>query len=189
MPEPAHRPSRGRQALVLAVTTGLILAGIWLVKGGQGEGGVSAVELTGDVAAAAPAIGEAAPDFAATDVAGTPVRLSDLRGQKVWLVFGATWCSNCRAETADIEAVHEAAGDVAVVAIYVGESSDTVTAYADRLALTYAQVADPSTDLGSLYRVLGLPTHYFIAPDGTVADIAIGGLSQQAATDRLARLS
>ncbi|MDR1799020.1 MAG: TlpA family protein disulfide reductase [Bifidobacteriaceae bacterium] len=189
MPKPANVPSRGRQALVLVATTGLILAGIWLIKGGQDETGVSSVELTGDVAAAAPAVGEPAPDFAATAVDGAAVRLSDLRGQPVWLVFGATWCSNCRAETEDIEAVYEQSDEVAVVAIYVGEPATTVTAYAERLGLTYSQVADPATDLGSLYRVLGLPTHYFIDAEGNVASIAIGGLSQQAATERLAALS
>ena len=32
-------------------------------------------------------VGEPAPDFTALDHTGTPVRLADLRGQRVWLWF------------------------------------------------------------------------------------------------------
>lgn len=182
------RDSRLGTVLVLAVTTVAILVGVWLVQGGwkDADGATSAVDLTGDVAAAAPAVGAVAPDFAATATDGAAIRLSALQGKPVWLVFGATWCSNCRAEAADIEAVHQAFGDqVTVVTVYVGEAAATVTDYAARLGLTSAQIADESTALGSLYRVLGIPTHYFIAADGTVAAIRVGGLSQQAATDEL----
>jgi peroxiredoxin len=43
--------------------------------------------MTTSTAATVPAVGDVAPDFALTDTHGTPVRLSELRGTPVVLVF------------------------------------------------------------------------------------------------------
>ncbi len=43
----------------------------------------------------------------------------------------------------DVQAAHEAAGDDGdVVAVYVGEASNVVQPYVDRLGLTFSQVPD-----------------------------------------------
>lgn len=44
------------------------------------------------------AIGNIAPDFELTTLEGKTVRLSDYRGQRVFVNFWATWCPPCRAE-------------------------------------------------------------------------------------------
>ncbi|MCL1897247.1 MAG: TlpA family protein disulfide reductase [Micrococcales bacterium] len=174
--------------VVLAVTTGLILGGLWFVRG-RGDDSFSQVTLTGDTSGAAPVVGQKAATFATTDMDGEAVDLADLLGQPVWLIFGATWCPTCRAESADIEAVHQTLGDKAqILAIYVDNDSETVRDYADRLGLTFRQVPDPNTSLGSLYRIMGVPMHFFIAPDGTIDQIKIGALSKQAALDTLTAL-
>jgi peroxiredoxin len=175
--------SRLGTVLVLALTTALILAGVWFV-GGFGSG-TSEVELTGTVGAA-PKAGEAAPAFRAVDVNGAEVSLAGLAGRPVWLVFGATWCSNCRAETADVQAVQEAlGGDVAIVAVYIGESQATVSDYAARLGLTYTQVADSATALGSAYSVMGVPAHFFLDSNGVISSITVGAITAQTATAKL----
>src|SRR4051812_31417530 len=53
-----------------------------------------------------PKIGEVAPDFETEDVYGNPVRLSQFRGQPVWLMFWGSWCPPCRAEFPDIQAAY-----------------------------------------------------------------------------------
>ena len=173
--------------VVLAVTTGLILGGLWLVKG-RGDG-LSQVTLPANAAQRPPAVGEAATTFSAVDTNGVEVDLAQLRGQPVWLVFGATWCSNCRAEAADIEAVQQKLGDqVAIVAIYIGEDGPTVQDYAQRVGLTFTQLPDPDKRLAAAYRVMGFPAHYFVDKNGQVAQVKVGAISQKTASDLLGQL-
>lgn len=174
--------------VVLVVTTGLILGGVWAVKGrgasgaGKDQQSTQAAKDSTAEGAAAPEIGQMAASFTATDINGDSVNLTDLRGQPVWLVFGATWCRDCRAETVDVEAVQQALGDkVAIVAIYVGDDQAAVEGYADRLGLSYTHIPDPDSQLGDEFRVLGVPTHHFIAADGTTSSIKLGPVTESAA--------
>ena len=93
-------------------------------------------------------MGQPAPDFTATTVDGKTVKLSDFRGQPVWLTFGASWCQPCRAENPDIQATAEkyAADGLVVLAVFISEdaaprSRTTPT----RVGLDYLKVADPAT--------------------------------------------
>lgn len=172
--------------LVLVVAAVVVLGGVWLVDVLRGGDGTSSVELAFD--AAPVEVGKPAPGFTATTVDGEQVSLEDLRGRPVWLLFGATWCSNCRAEAPDIQAMHEARDDVVVVAVYVGETRTTVSRYAEEAGLTYLQVADPDTRLGSTYRASALPRHVLVDADGIVRRIDVGGISESTANARVDEL-
>ncbi|MCL2489662.1 MAG: TlpA family protein disulfide reductase [Propionibacteriaceae bacterium] len=177
-----------RNIVVIVVTTVVILAGLWLVKGGWHAGGSATPSATASVVAgqAAPAVGQPAPDFTGTTVDGTSVTLSQLVGQPVWLMFGATWCADCRVEAPDVEAVAEAyAGRVQVVSVYVGESTSTVQPYAQRLGLTMPAVPDPDNTIGDAYDVIGIPAHYFIDSSGVIKNIHVGAITQPAAKAQL----
>jgi len=181
-----------RTILVLAITTVVILGGVWLVqspwKSATDDSDSSAVtEIEVDHSGvSAPVVGQPAADFTATTLAGDTVRLSDLRGQPVWLVFGATWCTNCRAEAPDVESVaRDFDGKATVVSVYVGETRTTVQGYVDRLGLTNPQIADTSEALSSTYAIMGIPAHFFIDSDGILQKISVGTLTPQAATDIL----
>ncbi|MCL2653467.1 MAG: TlpA family protein disulfide reductase [Propionibacteriaceae bacterium] len=177
-----------RNIVVIVVTTVVILAGLWLVKGGWHSSGSADPSATTSVAPgqAAPAVGQAAPDFTGTTVDGASLTLSKLAGQPVWLMFGATWCADCRVEGPDVEAVtEEYAGRVQVVSVYVGESSSTVQAYAQRLGLTMPAVPDSDNSIGDAYGVIGIPAHYFIDSSGVIKNIHVGAITQPAAKAQL----
>jgi peroxiredoxin len=141
-------------------------------------GGVTSVSLTGATTGEAPTVGQPAPDFAATTIDGRTVSLSDFKGQPVWLTFGASWCQPCRAENPDIQAAYDKhkAGGLQVVQVYMTEDAKTVNDYADRVGLTYTKVPDPSQRLANEYRILGIPTHYFIDAEGILRQMRIGSL-------------
>ncbi len=138
-----------------------------------------------------PSIGQQAPPLVARTVTGETVDLRALRGRPVWVTFGASWCPPCRAEAPDIEATAAAHGDdgLVVVAVYLGEDSDAVSGFTERLGLDYASVPDPDRLLGALYGVHGLPSHYFIAPDGTLASASLSSLSRDQMEAQVAALA
>jgi thiol-disulfide isomerase/thioredoxin len=105
----------------------------------------------------------------------------------VWLTFGASWCGDCRAEAPDLEATaakYRSQG-LAVVGVFVDEDATAVGDYAKRVGLDFTLVPDPRTIVASRFRIMGLPTHYFITPDGVIRQIRLGGLRLEE-MDRLA---
>jgi len=177
-----------RNIVVIVVTTVVILAGLWLVKGGWHSDSSASPSVTASVAAgqAAPAVGQLAPDFTGTAVDGSTVTLSKLAGKPVWLIFGATWCADCRVEAPDLQTVSQAyAGRVQVVSVYVGESVSTVQPYAQRLGLTMPAVPDPDNTIGDAYGVIGIPAHYFIDSSGVIRNIHVGAITQPSAKTQL----
>jgi thiol-disulfide isomerase/thioredoxin len=108
--------------------------------------------------------------------------LSDFKGKPVWLTFGASWCQPCRAENPDIKAVYEnaKASGLEVLAVFISEDAAAVREYADRVGLGYQKVADPDTTIASQYRILGIPSHFFIDSSGVLRQQKIGSLDQAA---------
>jgi thiol-disulfide isomerase/thioredoxin len=116
-----------------------------------------------------------------TDLAGKPVRLSDLRGKAVWLNFWASWCPPCQSETPVIRDIADAYRDrgLVVIGISVQESSPAnVAAYAGRYELDYTIAADSTGAVYRLYHPPGLPTSIFIGPEGAVRAFVLAPLSQ-----------
>lgn len=181
-PRPRSGPGRLGTLVVIAVTGAIILAVAVVANQPaattSGDGGVTAVTLTGTASGAAPVVGKLAPDFSAETADGSPFRLSDLKGQPVWLTFGASWCQPCRAENPDVQAAYEKfkAEGLQVVQVYMAEDATAVNDYADRVGITYTRVPDPSQRLANDYRILGIPTHYFIDADGVIRQMKIGSL-------------
>jgi peroxiredoxin len=182
-----------RNVLAVIAAAVIIGGGAWLGSGamrsGGTEGGSQASQQAG-VEQGGAEIGRLAPLLNAPGIDGTTVDLEELRGKPVWIVFGATWCPNCRSESADVETVAQAQGqDAAVVAVYVGQTESTVVDYADRLGLTFPQVADPNSELGAAWGVMALPTHVFLDADGRVSAIDLGGMAPETANRRLREAS
>ena len=125
--------------------------------------------------------GDVAPEFSValedgstyqlTDLDGEPIRLADLRGKAVWVNFWASWCPPCQQETPIIRDLAERYRDagLVVVAIAVQETSPAdIRAYAERYDLGYRIGFDASGHVYREYRVFGLPTQFFIRPDGVI---------------------
>jgi peroxiredoxin len=190
---PAARPGlripggeRARTLVIMLVVGGLIAGGAYLLEQ-SGAASYTTIELTGDTSGARPVAGGAPPEFSATTVTGEPFKLADLQGQPIWLTFGASWCADCRAEAPDLQATYErlAPAGLNVVSIWIEEGDAEVRDYATRVGLDFTMIADPSTALASRYRIYGLPTHFFIRPDGTIQEIRLGALDA-GEMDRLA---
>lgn len=184
-------PSRTATVAVMAVTAILIVGAAYLANRQDDSSGLTPVNLTGTPKGPAPIVGQAAPAFTANQVDGTSFSLADLKGKAVWLTFGASWCQPCRSEAADIEASYEAFKDknVVVVQVFMQEDQAAVKDYTERVGLTYLRIPDPRTTLSTEYRILGIPTHFFIGADGVLREMKVGTLTEDQMTQLLSGLT
>ncbi|HEX5015074.1 MAG TPA: TlpA disulfide reductase family protein [Candidatus Limnocylindrales bacterium] len=119
-----------------------------------------------------------------TDLDGKPVSLADLEGKAVWINFFASWCPPCQSETPVLRDIAERYRDrgLEVVGISVQETNaDDVRAYAERYQLGYTIGADLSGEIFRAYRLWGLPTQFFVGPDGVIRSVVLAPLSEAGA--------
>jgi len=185
------------QQVVIATVTGLviILAAFWIARsqgmGELGDGGVNSHLL--------PKVGEPAPEFMTLYATGDNevFRLSELKGQPVWLNFWGSWCPPCRAEMPELQAAWEQLeprGLVMIGASMKEDPKDSV-AYAERVGATYPITVDPNYltavanpeafpdlfETASTWQIRNFPTHVFIDRDGIVRAVVIEQMDTETA--------
>jgi peroxiredoxin len=138
------------------------------------------------LAAALPAAGQMAPDFALKRESGSNLRLSELRGQVVLINFWASWCAPCRTEMPHFNRLYakfHAAG-FTLLGISVDEKPNDARAMAQKLNIGFPVLFDVTLDssaydyskfhVARLYGVNRMPTTVIIDRNGRVR-YAYGG--------------
>jgi peroxiredoxin len=195
-------PFSGRQlvaAFAAVIVAVVVLVGVTTPLGNTANGpGTVNPRPTAYILSSPPVIGlkvgETAPEFSVlnadgstyqlADLAGKPIRLSDLRGKAVWINFWTTWCPPCQSEVPVLRDVSEHYKDrgLVLVAISVQETSPAdVAAYAARYQLGYTIGFDGSGKIFHAYKAYGLPTQVFIDPNGVIASIVGAPLDEAGA--------
>jgi len=115
-------------------------------------------------------------DFQLPDLSGADKKLSDYRGQVVFLNFWATWCGPCRSEMPAMESVYQELKDdgFVILAVDLGEDRETVQNFADDLGLSFPIVLDQAGEVGGAYEARSIPTTYLIGKDGNILGRAVG---------------
>lgn len=190
---PFRRPRVGALRNIFATfAVGVIIVGlVWFFDRPGAIGASQAITLTASASGPAPRIGKEAPDFQLQTLDGRTVNLSDFRGRPVWISFWASWCPPCRAENPDIEQVyqeHQGEGLV-VLGLSIGEDAGTVQGYVQRTGLTYTMAVDQSTEIAARYRIVGIPTHFFIDKDGILREWRIGSMSKNTMEKNVAEIT
>ncbi len=121
------------------------------------------------------AVGFRMPDLALERLDGTPVRLSDLRGQIVVLNWWADFCAPCYAEMPALTALAAShAGDpqIAFVAIARNTREELQAALVGR-TFGYQQTTAPESAMDLMGQ--GFPRHVILDADGRVVFDTLGG--------------
>ncbi len=131
-------------------------------------------------------VGQAAPNFQATDLDGNPVQLTDLQGEVVLLNIWATWCPPCREEMPSMQRLEEMLGPrgLKIVAVSIdapvggvdpgGRPGGDVAAFGEEMGLTFPLWLDPPGLIQRAYSTTGVPESFVIDRNGTIVKKVLG---------------
>lgn len=123
--------------------------------------------------------GAKAPDFELKTLTGETVKLSDFRGKKVLLNFWATWCGPCKEEVPHLEKFSKEAGDdVVILAVNIDPQLD-VKGFAKQYGITFPVLLDEDDHVNTTYKIVAIPTTYFINSKGIIESKFPGAMSEE----------
>jgi thiol-disulfide isomerase/thioredoxin len=197
--EPTRAQRIGRIAIAATVALTIVLTA-WFVGERQGW---SDIGTGGSNAQLLPKVGEPAPELVTLREDGTPMILSQLRGEPVWINFWGSWCAPCRAEMPDIQRAYEtlAPKGLNVLSISMQEDPEKAIAYRNQVGATFPVYIDPAylnsfidaeanpalaeqmAKMHSDWQVFNFPTHIFIDADGTVQAVILAQMTHDEAVE------
>ena len=128
-----------------------------------------------------PLIGRLAPAIVGSTLDGESFDLSELRGRWVVVNFFATWCIPCIEEHPELVAFdedHSAKGDASVVSVLFDDEADKAREEFDKRGGDWPVVIDDEGAVGVAYGVARVPESFLVAPDGTVVQRLVGGVTR-----------
>lgn len=129
--------------------------------------------------------GEMAYDFELMSTSGESVKLSDLKGQKIYVKFWASWCSICLAGLEEVDMLSGEDNGFKVITIvspsYNGEMGrDKFIEWFDSLNTENMTVLlDDKGTVAKEFGVRGYPTSVFIGSDGVLIKSVPGHIDNE----------
>ena len=175
---------RGEQMRVWIAGAAALALLLVLVGGGLRPG-------AGVEAGAAPLPGHPAPELSLSTLDGAPVSLADLRGKAVLVNFWATWCGPCRIELPELTAFAAALPPgTAVLSVDMTDTESSpaaVARFAREVGVNFPVLLDHDGAAARRFRVVSVPTNFFVAADGRIAAKVAGPLTRPAMAEYLGR--
>ena len=131
-------------------------------------------------------------DFTLKDMNGGEVALVDYRGKVLLLDFWATWCASCKIEIPGFVELYDKYRDQGfeVVGISVDDPVAALKDFAMQLNMNYpVLIGDGRNDVKDAFGpLIGFPTTFIIARDGTICSEHVGFAPKQQFEDEIRSL-
>lgn len=126
----------------------------------------------------APVVGHPLPAAQFERLTGGTGGSADWAGRPAVINFWATWSEASKGEAQLLQDAHAKWGkDVVVAGIEIGRSQrDAIQRFVAERGLAYGILVDPGGASAQSFRILALPTTFFVDREGTIRDIHIGAL-------------
>lgn len=129
------------------------------------------------------AVGQLAPNFSLPTLGGDRLTLAERRGQPVLVNFWASWCGPCRLEMPALvrayQQYHPDGLEIIGFNVTSQDSRPAVQSFVDEFSVPYPIVLDEAGHVtADDYQLRGLPMSLFINPDGTIARIQLGAMTE-----------
>ncbi len=179
----ARTPSDGpRTALVASVVVAVLAALLVAV--------LATRDPSTERVTQSPLIGQLAPPIAGTTLDGASFDLASQRGRWVLVNFFATWCTPCLQEHPELvrfDEEHRQRGDASIVSVLYDDEPEQARRVFEERGGEWPVVTDERGSVGVAYGVARVPESFLVAPDGTVVQRLVGGLTAAQLDDLLAQ--
>ena len=111
-----------------------------------------------------------APDLTLKKLDNTSFKLSDYRGDVLYVDFWATWCPPCRKSFPWMEEMNQRYKDLGfkVVAISLDTKRAVIDQFLETMTTNFVIAHDPSGDSATQFQVKGMPSSYLIDRKGNI---------------------
>lgn len=101
---------------------------------------------------------------------GGAVKLSDYKGQWVFVNFWATWCAPCRDEMPSMEMLNRRFGkDLVMIAVSVDDDQAQIARFFGSEKPSFTVLWDTDKSAARTYGTSKFPESYLVSPDGRIA--------------------
>jgi len=136
-----------------------------------------------------PVSGQLAPNFRLNTLPGPTASLSDYRGRPVVINFWATWCEPCKEEMPTLQAEMDSHPDLVILGVDNVEPVIRVRPFVEQYGLRYPILLDQDGTVIEQYRVVGMPTSFFVDRGGILRAEYRGALTPAILQQDLAAIS
>lgn len=114
--------------------------------------------------------GAAAPNLSLKTLDNASVKISDLKGDVVYVDFWATWCPPCRKSFPWMEEMHQKYKDLGfkVVAVSLDTKRAVIDQFLEKMTTHFTIAHDPSGESANAFKVKGMPSSYLIDRKGNI---------------------
>ncbi len=129
-------------------------------------------------------IGDMPPGFSGTDTKGELVSLSQLKGKVVVLYFWTGSCCSGRLKLMEPFFNKNRDNGLAMLAVNVGDTNETVESYAKNNGLSFSLLTDEHRVISRQFGVFGFPTIFILDRNGVIREKILGDVQ----TEKLEKL-